>query len=156
MHICPDTLVILHLYPSEVQWSYRNISGWQTYEHFQKQRWESYLYSKNKASFRGWDQKFQSWFSIHGTLAWSSVVIKGKAWVAGTGVGTGHVGTQLLAVAVATFIYVYRWERQKVEWSAFSHAGSKQQRCWVNGTDSGILGTDLTATLPGVQTQSCS
>lgn len=55
------------------------------------------------------------------TLARPPVVVQGKAWVACTGVGTRHVGTQLLAVAIATFIYVWGWEGWKVEWSAFSH-----------------------------------
>jgi len=47
VHISPDTLVVLHFYPSEVLWSCRNMSGWQTYEHFQKQCWASYLHVKN-------------------------------------------------------------------------------------------------------------
>lgn len=104
----------------------------------------------------GWNQRFQSWFTIHSTLAWSSILIKGKAWVACTGVGTGHIGTQLLAVAVATFIYIYRWERWKVEWSAFSHAGTKQQTHCVNGTNNTDITQHITAKLSGVQTQSYS
>lgn len=145
--------LLIHQSCCKVLWSYKNTSGQQTYEHFQKQCWESYLYSKNKASFRGWGQKFQSWFNIHGTLAWSSIIIKGKAWVACAGVGTGHIGTQLLAVAVATFVYIYRWERWKGKWFVFSHADTKQQTHWVNSTNNSIL---VTAKLSGVQTQSSS
>lgn len=64
---------------------------------------------------------------MHGTLARSSIIVKGKAWVARTGIGTRHVGTQLLAVAVAALIYIYEWEREKAEWLVFLHANTKHQ-----------------------------
>lgn len=72
---------------------------------------------------------------MHSTLARSSIIVKGKAWVARTGVGTRHIGTQLLAVAVTALIYIYEWERRKAEWSAFPHANTKHQTHWINGTN---------------------
>lgn len=55
------------------------------------------------------------------TLAGSPIVVEGEAGVAGAGVGAGHVGTQLLAVAVATFVYVCGGKGGKLECSASPH-----------------------------------
>lgn len=92
------------------------------------------------------------------TLARSPIVVEGEAWVARAGVGTGHVGTQLLAVAVATFVYVCAWEGWKVKQSAFSHEvqSSKHAEPAVLITQKypSTMVMDVTAKLPGIQTWS--
>lgn len=138
--------------------SYRNTSKRQTHQHFKSDVGKLTFMLKSKQVLRvllGWDQRFQLWYSVHSTLAWSSVIIEGKAWVARAGVGTGHIGTELLAIAIATFIYVYKWK--KLEWSAFSHADTKHQVHWINSTRNREVTQHssyrLTAKLVGVQIQ---
>lgn len=138
--------------------SYRNTSDRLTCQHFKSNVGKVTCMLKSKQVLRvllGWDQRFQIRYSIHGTLAWSSVIIEGKAWVARAGVGTGHIGTELLAVAIATFIYVYKWEREKVEWSAFSCADTKHQAHRINSTSNREV-TQHSGYRPNSQTRRCS
>lgn len=62
------------------------------------------------------------------TLARPSVLVEGKTGVACTGVGPRHVGAQLLAIAIATLINVWKQKRKQGETFLLGHRGHHQHR----------------------------